>query len=183
MNITVYCGAALGNNEIYKKLAKDIGTWIAENKYSLVYGGSSTGLMGIVADTALEKSARVIGVRPEFLSSIEPSHTSLTELIKVETMSERKKIMFENGDAYIALPGGLGTLEEISEVISWAMIGKNNKPCIIYNLDGFYDDLKRQFEKMQARGFLSPKYREKILFTKSIEEMDTFIKTKALPSR
>lgn len=175
MNITVYCGASIGNDEKYKKAAQSLGKWIAEKGYRLVYGGGSTGLMGVIADTVLDNSGRVIGVRPDFLSNLEPTHEGLTEFIRVETMTERKKIMIENGDVYIALPGGLGTLEEISEVVSWSMIGKNDNPCIFFNVDGFYDDLREQYEKMVSSGFLSDKYQGKLLFSESLDEIENFI--------
>ena len=175
MNITVYCGASIGNDEKYKKAAQSLGKWIAEKGYSLVYGGGSTGLMGVIADTVLDNSGRVIGVRPDFLSNLEPTHEGLTEFIRVETMTERKKIMIENGDVYIALPGGLGTLEEISEVVSWSMIVKNDNPCIFFNVDGFYDDLREQYETMVSSGFLSDKYQGKLLFSESLDEIENFI--------
>lgn len=176
MNITVYCGANMGNNKDYKEAAKSIGSWIAKKNYTLVYGGGSTGLMGVIADEVLNRGGRVIGIRPDFLSSLEAAHTGLTEFIRVETMTERKKIMIEKGDVYIALPGGFGTLEEIAEVISWSMIGKNDKACIFFNIDGVYNDLKNQFEKMIGEGFLSEKYKERVIFSQSIEEIESFIK-------
>lgn len=175
MNITVYCGASMGNNDKYRKAAETVGNWIAEKGYTLVYGGGSTGLMGVIADTVLGQDGRVIGVRPDFLSKLEPTHSGLTEFIRVETMTERKKIMIENGDAYIALPGGLGTLEEISEVVSWSMIGRNSNPCVFFNLDGFYDDLKEQYDTMVSSGFLSDKYEGNVLFSESVEEIENFI--------
>ncbi|MEG0250902.1 MAG: TIGR00730 family Rossman fold protein [Peptostreptococcus sp.] len=176
MNITVYCGSSMGNNELYRNSAVIVGTWIAKNNHTLVYGGGASGLMRLLADTVLENGGKVLGVRPDFLADLEPAHPGITQLIKVENMSERKKIMIENGDAYIALPGGLGTIEEISEVLSWAMIGRNSNPCIIFNSGGFYDDLKKQFEKMVDSGFLTKENERLILFSNSMEEIEDYIK-------
>lgn len=175
MNITVYCGSNIGDKEVYEQSAVTVGSWIAEKNHTLVYGGGASGLMGVVADTVLENGAKVLGVRPNFLEEFEVTHPNITQLIKVENMSERKKIMIENGDAYIALPGGLGTIEEISEVLSWSMIGRNSKPCIIFNSDGFYDDLKKQFKKMLDSGFLTKENEKKILFSDSMDEIEKYI--------
>ena len=119
MNVTVYCGATTGNNPEYEKNAVELGKWIAENNHTLVYGGGKAGLMGIIADTVLQLGGEAIGVIPTFLKDRELAHTYLNELIVVNTMSERKDKMFSLGDIYIALPGGAGTLEEITDVISW----------------------------------------------------------------
>ena len=118
MNIAVFCGASLGNDAIYKEKTIELGHWIAENNHRLIYGGGNVGLMGIIADTVLENAGEVIGVMPSFLVEREISHTGINELITVDDMDERKKYMIENSEAFIALPGGPGTLEEISQVIS-----------------------------------------------------------------
>ncbi|CAK7024586.1 MAG: Putative cytokinin riboside 5'-monophosphate phosphoribohydrolase [Peptostreptococcus russellii] len=175
MNITVYCGSNMGSNKKYRSSAIELAKWICKNDHSLLYGGGASGLMGVIADTVLENGGKVLGVRPEFLSDIEAAHSGVTQLIKVENMSERKKIMIENGDLYIALPGGLGTLEEVSEVLSWSMIGRISNPCIILNIDGFYEDLKSQFIKMADEGFLSEENNKKLVFIDSIEEMEEYL--------
>lgn len=178
MNITVYCGSKMGNDEIYRQTAEIVGKWIVEKDHTLVYGGGSTGLMRVLAETVLNGGGKVIGVRPDFLSKREPMLEGLTEFIKVETMSERKKVMIDNGDVYIALPGGLGTMEEISEVVSWSTIGKNDNPCIFYNVRGFYNDVKNQYDTMEKLGFLSDEYKENVLFSDSMDEIITFIKNR-----
>ncbi len=175
MNITVYCGASLGTKEIYQKATAELGEWIAKNNNTLVYGGGKVGLMGIVADSVLENNGKAIGIMPSFLRTKELAHTGLSESIIVETMSERKLKMIELGDCYIALPGGPGTLEEISEVISWARIGKNDNPCVFLNIEGYYDDLKKFFDNMVKNGFLTAEDRHKTLFAESIEEISEFI--------
>ncbi|RRD39319.1 TIGR00730 family Rossman fold protein [Leptotrichia sp. OH3620_COT-345] len=175
MNITVYCGANSGNSEIYKKSAENFGNWIVKNNYSLIYGGGKSGLMGIIADIVLKGGCKAVGVMPVFLKEKEAAHQSLTEFITVNTMTERKKIMIERGEVYVALPGGPGTLEEISEVISWAKIGQNIKPCILFNINGYYDNLKNMYDTMVVEGFLTEEDRKKILFSYDFDEIEKFI--------
>ncbi len=176
MNITVYCGASVGNNDIYRKYAYEFGKWIAKRNDTLVYGAGNIGLMGVIADSVLQNGGDVIGVIPTFLIERELAHDKLTQTIVVDTMSERKLKMIELGDCYIALPGGPGTLEEIAEVISWARLGQNKNPCILFNVNGYYDYLKNYFDNMVLEGFLSKEDRSSVLFTDSFDEIDKFIK-------
>ncbi|MDD6920345.1 MAG: TIGR00730 family Rossman fold protein [Eubacteriales bacterium] len=182
MNITVYCGAHSGKNYDYRQCAIQVGEWIAKNNNRLVYGAGRKGLMGLVANTVLDAGGEVTGVMPRFLEKIELAHSDLTELIHVENMSERKRKMFELGDVFIALPGGAGTLEEIVEVISWSRLGQNDKPCIFFNENNFYDDIEAFYEKMTVDEFITREAKEKILFTTSFEEIDEFIKNYTPPS-
>lgn len=175
MKVTVYCGAHAGKNERYRSAAIKVGEWIAHNHHTLVYGGSAAGLMGTVADTVLEAGGKAIGVMPKFLTVREPVHPTLTELLYVEDMSERKKKMAALGDAFIALPGGAGTLEEITEVISWSRIGRNNSPCILWNENEYYAPLQAMYDRMVAEGFLSAADRSKILFSNDFQEIERFI--------
>ncbi len=181
MNITVYCGANFGKKSIYKDSAIHLGEWIADNKYNLVYGGGNVGLMGALADSVLKCGGEVIGVIPEFLRQRELAHETISELIVVETMTERKNKMIELGDCYIALPGGTGTLEEIAEVVSWSKLGKNDNPCIFLNIDGYYEHLEKFFDNMVSEHFFGSEYREKILFTDSFDEIDKFINSYVPP--
>lgn len=176
MNITVYCGASLGNNVLHQQATVELGRWIAKHQHTLVYGGGNTGLMGLLANTVLEHGGKVIGIMPTFLQERELAHQHLTEMITVTSMSERKSKMIELGDAYIALAGGPGTLEEIIEVISWARIGQNNNPCILFNSDGYYDALKTFFDNMVVQGFLTQADREKTLFSDKLPEIEHFIR-------
>lgn len=153
MNISVYCGASLGNKDLYEEAARTLGKWIAENGHTLVYGGGKAGLMGLIADEVLLHNGKVIGIIPTFLMDRELSHPNLTRLEVVHSMSERKNKMIELGNCYIALPGGPGTLEEISEVISWARIGQHHNPCILFNVGGYYDKLKDFYNDMVTNGF------------------------------
>ena len=175
MKITVFCGANNGRNEAYKENAMEVGKWIATNNHTLVYGGGKVGLMGIIADTVLEKNSEVIGIMPQFLVDREISHTGITEFIIVDDMSERKTKLVDLGDVFIALPGGPGTLEEISQVISWVRVGKKDAPCILMNVDGYYDFLEQYFDKMVKEGFLTKEDRARTLFAKSVSEMGEFI--------
>lgn len=178
MNITVYLGASPGRSEKYRTAVEELGAWIGENGHRLIYGGSRTGLMGSLAEAALGTGASVTGVEPSFFVESELQLEGLTELIVTETMSERRQKMIDLGDAFIAFPGGTGTLEEISEVISLACIaflneGKEGKkrPCILYNLDGYYDELKQLLEKMIREGFSTEERQSGICFAGSLEEI------------
>ncbi|MGC6768712.1 LOG family protein [Enterococcus sp. LJL128] len=173
----VYCGASEGNSLVYKQQAIELGNWLVDKGYGLVYGGGNVGLMKRIADTVLAKGGEVIGVMPNFLIEREIAHPALSELITVSNMHERKKKMMDLADCYIALPGGPGTLEEISEVISWARVGEHGNPCILWNSQGYYDLLGSFFNHMVTEGFLSPADRENILITESFSEMKAFIDT------
>lgn len=175
MNITVYCGSSLGNKKIYSDSAFNLARWIVKKGHKLIYGGGKAGLMGIVSNTVIENGGEVIGIIPHFLLDRELGNENITQLIKVENMSQRKNMMVKLGDAYIALPGGAGTLEEISEVISWSRVGQNANPCIFFNVDNYYDSLIRVYDQMVESGFLSKKDRDKILFSDSIDEIENFI--------
>lgn len=175
MNIIVYCGANLGKEINYSHSAENLGKWIAENKHQLVYGGGGVGLMKIIADSVLENKGYVTGIMPEFLVSRELAHNNLTDLILVESMSQRKQKMIELGEVFIALPGGPGTLEEITEVVSWSRLGKNDSPCIFFNSNGYYNSIKYFYDDMVIKGFLDKQDRNKILFSDSLNEIELFI--------
>ncbi|MBG9979388.1 TIGR00730 family Rossman fold protein [Facklamia lactis] len=181
MNIAVFCGASTGTKEIYKEKTIELGKWIAKNNHQLVYGGGNVGLMGIIADSVLESKGNVIGVMPNFLIEREICHSGINELVTVENMSDRKTYIVENSDAFIALPGGPGTLEEISQVISWARVGQNDGPCILFNVNGYYDYLERFYDTMVDEGFLNLEDREKTLFSDNLEEIEDFIKNYRKP--
>ncbi len=182
MKITVYCGAHGGRDAQFQAAAVRLGEWIASRGDTLVYGGSRVGLMGLVADTVLQAGGSVIGVMPRFLIAREPVHTGLTELIYVEDMSERKKKMAALGNVFIALPGGAGTLEEITEMISWARIGQNDGPCILWNENQYYAPLEAMYDKMVTEGFLLREEREKTLFSTDLREIEAFIASYQPPS-
>ena len=155
MNITVYLGARVSVDPSLAVAAKELGTWIGSHGHSLIYGGSKCGLMGELAESVLLSGGRVTGVEPQFFIDAGLVYDEITELIVTKDMSERKAVMIELGDAFIAFPGGTGTLEEISEVISKICLGHLHAPCIVYNLNGYYDGLKALFFHMTEMGLAS----------------------------
>jgi len=154
--IAVYCGSANGNNPIFLSEARLLGQAIAAAGIGLVYGGASVGLMGAVADAALAGGAEVIGVLPEILAGSEIAHTGLTALEMVPTMHERKARMHAMADAFIALPGGYGTLDELLEALTWAQLGMHAKPCILVNTAGYWNGLCAFLDTAVTAGFLKP---------------------------
>jgi uncharacterized protein (TIGR00730 family) len=162
-SICVFCGSHDGNNEKFKAAAVELGQLIAKNNMRLVYGGAHVGLMGAVADSALRASGKVIGVMPEHLAAKEIAHRGITELKIVQTMHERKAIMSELSDGFIALPGGYGTLEEFCEMLTWSMLGIRKAPCGLLNIDGFFDHLLKFFDWSAECNFISKEHRDLIL--------------------
>ena len=148
MNITVYLGANEGNAPFFKEAVHELGLWIGTNGNTLVYGGSKSGLMGELAESVLQAGGKVIGVEPQFFIDAGFVYDEITELITTKDMSERKAKMIELGDVFIAFPGGTGTLEEITEVMSKVSLKHLDAPCILYNLNGYYDSLKQLLEHM-----------------------------------
>lgn len=171
MNITVYLGANFGNDPEFKTAVRELGNWIGSSGNALIYGGSECGLMGEIAKSALASGGRAIGVEPQFFIDAGYEFDSLTELIVTKDMTERKTKMIELGDAFIAFPGGTGTLEEISEVMSKVVLRHLDSPCIIYNLNGYYDDLKALLNKMIEKGLSTPEMQKGIHFASNLEEI------------
>lgn len=170
-SITVFCGSSFGSDDAYKEQAALLGRTLAKQNIQLVYGGADVGLMGAVADGALNEGGKVVGVLPHFLKSKEIAHNQLTELILVETMHERKTRMNDLCDGVIVLPGGYGTLEEFFEMITWAQLGLHQKPIGILNIDGFYDDLIKLVQTMVDKGFLKQINRDMLLISDTIDDL------------
>lgn len=179
MNITVYLGASIGTDEVYQYETKELGKWIGENSHCLIYGGSRVGLMGVLADACLKAGGEVIGVEPGFFLEDELQHEGITQLIVTETMAERRAKMIEMGDAFIAFPGGTGTLEEISEVISLNKLGQLNKPVVILNIEDYYSPLQIMFKNMVEEGFLDQKEFDRIHFSRSVEDAGWWVEHSA----
>lgn len=171
MNITVYLGANEGNDPRLRKSVEELGTWIGSSGNALVYGGSKSGLMGAIADSVLQAGGKVTGIEPQFFIENELQHDGLTRLIVTKDMAERKTKMIELGDAFIAFPGGTGTLEEIAEVMSKVSLKHLDAPCILYNLNGYYDDLKALLTKMIDKGLSSKERQEGIYFAEDLDEI------------
>jgi uncharacterized protein (TIGR00730 family) len=167
----VFCGSGDGNNELYRKQAFDMGAMLAGMGIRVVYGGARVGLMGAVADGALANGGAVTGVIPGFLKVKEVAHEGLTEMITVETMHERKLKMYELSDGIITLPGGWGTMEEMFEMLSWALLGLHGKPVGLLNLNGYYDALQVMCDKMVHEGFLKESTSKMLIISTSAEEL------------
>lgn len=171
MNITVYLGANEGNDPALKQAVWELGTWIGESGNDLIYGGSKVGLMGVIAESVLRAGGKVTGVEPQFFMEKELQYDAVTHLIVTETMAERKTKMIELGDVFVAMPGGTGTLEEISEVMSLLALDRLEAPCILYNLHGYYDSLQQLLDRM-IEADLSSEYRQRnIYFVKNLDEL------------
>lgn len=180
--IALYCGSRSGNKPVYREKAIELAQGIAEQGFGIVYGGASIGLMGQVADTVLQHQGEVVGVIPEFMLDYEVAHSTLTELHVVQTMHERKAMMAERASAFVALPGGLGTFEEILEIATWGQLNQHQKPMILYNVNGFYNALIEQLDHAVEEGFLPPQHRAKLIVCNSVEDIYTAIKNLNLPS-
>ena len=162
-SICVFCGSSPGSDPAYAEAAQRLGWTLAERNTTLVYGGGHVGLMGVVADAALEAGGEVIGVMPRSLVDREIGHKGLTKLHVVGSMHERKAMMSRLSDGFVALPGGNGTLEEFFEVLTWAQLGEHGKPCGLLNIAGYYNPLLRVFDQMVEKDFLRGAHRELIL--------------------
>ena len=162
-SVAVYCGSSSGNQEAYTQQAQAMGRELARRGLTLVYGGGRVGLMGTIADAVLAAGGRVIGVIPRFLADKELAHRDCTELHVVDTMHQRKLLMADLADGFVAMPGGFGTLEELFEVLTWGQLGLHGKPVALLNTLGFYDTLLALLDHMRAEGFLRPENRAQLL--------------------
>lgn len=161
----VFCGSASGNNPLYQQKTTALINYLVQQQYGIVYGGGKVGLMGLVADTALQADGVVIGVIPQHLADKEIAHPSLTELRVTADMHERKAKMAELADCFIALPGGAGTLEEIIEQWTWAQIGLHHKPCILFNVDGYFDSFIAFIRRIVDDGFMKKDYLDALIIS------------------
>lgn len=168
--ICVNCGSSPGFDPSYMEMARRLGEALAARKHELVYGGAEVGLMGEVAEAVLRGGGVVIGVIPEFLLH-KVSHRGLTQLHVVDSMHERKAMMFELSDAVIALPGGMGTLDEIAEFLTWAQLGLHKKPCGIVNVDGYFDSLLAYLDNAVSKGFMKQEHREMLLVSEDPNDL------------
>lgn len=176
MNITVYLGANEGNAPALHRAVQELGTWIGTSGNALVYGGSKNGLMGEIAKSVLDAGGNVTGVETQFFMDAGFQYDGLTKLIVTKDMSERKNKMIELGDAFIAFPGGTGTLEEIAEVLSKVSLKHLSAPCILYNLDGYYNDLKALLHRMIEKGLSSEERQAGIYFAENLDEIKRILR-------
>ena len=170
-NICVYCGSGPGKNPAYAKAARRLGRILAAARIGLVYGGGSLGLMGEVARSVLDHGGHVTGIIPGFLGEREHMLTEAQELLVVDDMHQRKQLMFAKSDAFVALPGGLGTLEEFVEQLTWSQLGRHARPIVLVNIDGFWDPLLVQFDSMQAEGFIRAGLELNLLVVDGVEDI------------
>jgi TIGR00730 family protein len=169
--LCVFCGSSSGNDPAHLDLARRFGAALARRSITLVYGGGRVGLMGALADAALAAGGRVIGVIPQLLMDKEVGHTGLTDLRVVDTMSERKWLMGELSDAFVALPGGIGTMDELFEAWTWTQLGLQRKPCALLNHRGYYDPLIAFLDRAVEAGFLPPRHRALLLVEQDLESL------------
>lgn len=170
-SVCVFCGSSSGFHPIYEKAAYKLGKLIAEENITLIYGGGSVGLMGVLADSVMEHKGEVIGIIPKFLYDKEVGHDELTELIIVESMHERKQKMAELAHGFIAMPGGIGTMEELFEIFTWSQLGLIKKPIALFNVNNFYDDITKFLDKMVKEGFLKDEDAGLLINSQNIHEL------------
>ena len=175
MKICVFCGSATGLNPVYGEAARQLGSLIGSNSATLVYGGGKVGLMGITADAVMASGGFVVGVIPEFLVKREVGHHGITQLEIVDSMHQRKNRMADLSDAFIAMPGGWGTLEEVSEILTWKQLGLIDQPVILLNVNGFFDPLLTQIQSMLQEGFLKPEYIENLMVAENPQQAISLI--------
>lgn len=171
MNICVFCGSATGVNPVYAETARELGTLLAKSSHSLIYGGGNIGLMGILADSVIENGGEVIGVIPDFLLQREVGHRGVSRLEVVESMHHRKKRMADLADAFIAMPGGWGTLDELAEILTWRQLGIINQPIGLLNINQYFNPLLEQMRTMVRDGFLRADNVEFLSVEKSAGEL------------
>ncbi|GAB4214245.1 MAG: TIGR00730 family Rossman fold protein [Rhodoferax sp.] len=181
-NVCVYCGSSPGADPVYRAAAQALGQAMARRGVGLVYGGASIGVMGAVADAVLAAGGRVLGVIPEALAQREVAHTGLTELVVTPSMHVRKMRMAEAADAFVALPGGIGTFEELFEIWTWAQLGIHSKPVALLNVAGYFDSLIALVDHAVAQGFLKPAQRALLWVDTDAERLlDRFAQARSLP--
>jgi uncharacterized protein (TIGR00730 family) len=179
--VCVFCGSFTGHRSVYRQGAETTGRRLADAGVAIVYGGGKVGLMGAVADAALAAGGTVIGVIPRRLAEREVAHGGLTELHVVSTMHERKTLMAELADAFIALPGGYGTFEEFWEAVTWTQLGIHRKPCGLLNIDRFFDPMLAQIDRAVAEGFITAANRSLVIAEDDVDRLVAGLRRVALP--
>ncbi len=181
-NIAVFCASASGTNPAYRTAAEALGCALAAHHIGVIYGGAKVGLMGAVADSALAHGGRVVGIIPEVLVDLEVAHHGVTELHVVDTMHTRKALMAEKSDAFLILPGGFGTLEEMFEVLAWQTLKLHEKPVVLLNINGFFDQLINFLNHAVAEGMLKQQSREIVGVANTIDEAFAALDITSLPA-
>jgi hypothetical protein len=182
-NLCVFCGSSAGNNPVYSRTAIELGRYLAGRSINLVYGGGDVGLMGILSSCIMENGGHVTGIIPELLHAMVP-HKKISELIVVRDMHERKSLMYRMSDAFLCMPGGIGSLDELMESFTWQQLGYHSKPVCVLNVNGYYSALINQFKFMVAEGFLRREHLDSLIVTDRIDgliELLESFKVKHLP--
>jgi uncharacterized protein (TIGR00730 family) len=178
-SVCVYCGSCEGDDPLYAAAAEALGAALAREKISLIFGGGSCGLMGLLARSVLEHGGRVTGIIPDFLDEREIALRDVSELHIVPDMHTRKRMMFEKADAFVALPGGIGTLEELTEQLTWIQLGRHTKPLVIADIGGFWRPLLSLFAHMHNAGFIRPGFEVRYMVAERIEDVIPMIRKAA----
>ncbi|MEM7568422.1 MAG: TIGR00730 family Rossman fold protein [Pseudomonadota bacterium] len=182
-SICVFCGSSSGNDPLYEGAGREVGKTLAQRGIQVVYGGASVGVMGAVADGAMAAGGKVVGVIPKAITEFEVSHTAITELHVVDTMHTRKAMMADLSDAFISLPGGIGTMEEFFEVWTWGQLGYHDKPFGLLDVGGYWDPLETMLDSMVDKGFLRPMHRAMVFNETSLEVLLERFDSYAPPNR
>jgi uncharacterized protein (TIGR00730 family) len=170
-SLCVFCGSGTGNDPRYKAAAEEMGVYLATNKINFIYGGGRIGLMGVIADTVLKHGGQVTGIIPKFLSTKEIRHDGLTECVEVDDMHTRKLKMYQLSDAFVAMPGGFGTFDELFEIITWHQLSLHTKPIAVYNVAGYYDPLLQMIASMRNENFIGENYTNYLKHGNTLEEV------------
>lgn len=168
--VCVFCGSSFGKDKKFRETAVELGKLIAKEKAGLVYGGGSVGLMGALADSVLENGGKVTGIIPEHLKNLEVCHNGVTELVVTKDMHERKNRMYDLADYFLVLPGGIGTIDELAEVLTWSQLCIHKKACALININGYYDDFIRFLNKSVKENFFKQEHLDMLIITESLEE-------------
>jgi len=180
-SIGVFCGSSIGSKDVYGEKAEELGFLLAEKNIDLIFGGGKVGLMGIIADSTMSKNGKAIGIMPTALLEKEVGHDGLTEMIVVDNMSDRKNKINDLSDAFIAMPGGFGTLDEVMEVLTFFQLGWSEKPVGFLNIDGYYDSLINMFDRIAEDKFMKPEHRHNVIFESNPKTLlDAILNFKAL---
>ena len=182
-SICVFCGSSGKVDDAYRQAATQLGTLVGEKGFDLVYGGGHVGLMGLVADAALASGSSVLGVIPKFLQEYEVGHDGLDELIVTDNMHDRKRLMYERSDAFVILPGGLGTLDETFEVLTWTQLGLSAKPVVAANINGFWNPLLALLDHLVSSGFARDENRSILQIADTMEDLFQMIETASVTRR
>jgi uncharacterized protein (TIGR00730 family) len=175
MNVCVFCGSSTGKNPVFADAARELGQLLAKNSHTLIYGGGKVGLMGIVADSVMSNHGEVIGIIPKFLMDREVGHGGITRLEVVPSMHQRKQRMADLANAFIALPGGWGTLEELAEILTWRQLALIPHPVIVLNINGFFDPLIAQLDLMFTEGFVRKEYLDNLQVATNVKDVLSLI--------